>query len=121
MWAQFGKNEAIDIRMGSLGCLTAHGAVKQPFISVGWGTQAPLLAPAPARGLSFGLGPGIFPNPAPREPGAGSQIFSPKLPVSASHHGTAGPVCQVGRGSSTRRQKEPHAERSRPMSSLSQR
>src|SRR5437588_12556154 len=35
--------------------------------------------------------------------------------------GTAGPVCQVGRGSSTRRQKEPHAERSRPVSSLSQR
>src|SRR5713226_9604206 len=38
-----------------------------------------------------------------------------------SHHGTAGPRCQVGRGSSTRRQKEPHAERSRPVSSVSHR
>src|SRR5213080_1275848 len=35
--------------------------------------------------------------------------------------GTAGPVCQVGRGSSTQRQKEPHAERSRPVSSVSHR
>src|SRR5229473_1318788 len=31
-----------------------------------------------------------------------------------SHHGTAGSRCQFDRGSSTRRQKEPHAERSRP-------
>src|SRR5260370_12071941 len=37
-----------------------------------------------------------------------------------SHHGTAGSSADR-RGSSTRRQKEPHAERSRPVSSLSQR
>src|SRR5260370_38851120 len=33
-----------------------------------------------------------------------------------SHHGTAGPRCQVGRGSSTRRPKEPHSTRTRPWS-----
>src|SRR2546427_4074869 len=37
-----------------------------------------------------------------------------------SHHGTAGSSADC-RGSSTQRQKEPHAERSRPVSSLSQR
>src|SRR2546427_2144086 len=36
-----------------------------------------------------------------------------------SHHGNGRLLCRCCRGSSTRRQKEPHAERSRPMSSLS--
>ena len=69
------KNEALVIRMGSFGCLTAPCAVKHPFVTFGWGTQAPLLALAPASGLSFGLGPRHISQPGPpgsREP----ELFS---------------------------------------------
>src|SRR5207253_7874207 len=51
----------------------------------------------------------------------GENIHSPIYsPTFSSHHGTAGSSADC-RGSSTRRQKEPHAERSRPVSSVSHR